>query len=175
MALAMVKVFQRRDWRGAASTLAPGLIVLIGWRIFLLFAKPSTGEVFLPVTPSTLRNNLWRAPQIAVAVAYEMLNWRHWGPLWIAVIVAALALISKRRGEYRIVLPAALFLPVALYAGTYIFTAWDFLAHLDNSFPRLLIHVSLVAAMMVAVAMPLGREQKDENARRSAEGHLTAD
>jgi hypothetical protein len=173
MAMAMVRVIQRRDWRGAAPTILPGLIVLIGWRIFLLFAKPSTGEVFLPITPSTARNNLWRSPQIAQAASHELLNWRHWGPLWIAVIAATCFLIAKRRGADRIVLPAAVFLPIALYAGTYIFTAWNFLYHMDNSFPRLLIHVSLVAAVVVAVGAPMGRAQKNESARHTAERHLT--
>jgi hypothetical protein len=174
MTMGMVKVIQRRDWRGAAVVVCPGLVMLTGWRVFLFFAKPSTGEVFLPVTPSTARNNLWRAPQIAQAASYELLNWRHWGPLWIAVIAATCFLIARRRSADRLVLPAAVFLPIALYAGTYIFTAWDFLYHMDNSFPRLLIHVSLVAALLVAVVAPMGRAQKEENARRSAERHLTS-
>jgi hypothetical protein len=174
IAMAMIRVIQRRDWRRAAPAVAPGLAVLIGWRIFLVIAKPSSGEEFLPVTPSTLRSNLWRAPQIARAVMDEMLSWRHWGPLWVAVVVAALFLIANRRRVGRVILPAAVFLPVALYAGAYIFTGWDFLVHLNNSFPRLLIHVSLLAILMVAVAAPIGRGRKDKRARRGSGGHLTA-
>jgi len=162
IALAMIKTFRRRDWRKAAIAVLPGLIVLIGWRVFLLFAKPSTGEVFLPLTPSTLRNNLWRAPQIAQAVLAEMLNWRHWGPLWIVVVVAALFLILNSRRDHRVILPAAVFPPIAVYAGVYVFSAWDFLLHLNNSFPRLLTQVSIVAALTVAVVLPFGRARKDE-------------
>ena len=169
IAMAMIKIFQRRDWRRAALPVAPGLAVLIGWRIFLMIAKPSSGEEFLPVTPSTLRTNLWRAPLIAWAAIPELLNWRRWGPLWISVAAAAIFLIAKRRRERRIVLLAAVFLPIALYAGAYIFTGWDFLVHLNNSFPRLLIHVSLVAALMVAVAAPIGRARKDKSDRSTPE------
>lgn len=156
IALAIIRVIQRRDWRNAAPAVLPGLAVLIGWRIFLLIAKPSTGEVFLPVTPSTLQNNMWRAPQIAEAVIQELLNWRRWGPLWIAVTAAALFLIVNRRRRHQAVLPIAVILPVVLYASVYIFSAWDFLLHLNNSFPRLLTHVSLVAALMVAISAPIG-------------------
>src|SRR5262249_41610310 len=169
IAMAMIKVFQRRDWRRSALPVAPGLAVLIGWRIFLMIAKPSSGEEFLPVTPSTLRTNLWRAPLIAWAAVPELLNWRRWGPLWVSVAAAAIFLIAKRRRERRIVLLAAVFLPIALYAGAYIFTGWDFLVHLNNSFPRLLIHVSLVAALMVAVAAPIGRARKDKSDRSTPE------
>lgn len=165
IAMAMIKTFQRRDWRKAAGAVLPGLVVLIGWRIFLLIAKPSTGEVFLPVTPSTLWKNLWRAPQIAHAVVVELLNWRRWGPLWVVVVVAALFLTVNRRRERWAVLPVAVFLPIAIYAGVYVFSAWDFLLHLNNSFPRLLTQVSLVAALMVAISIPIGpigRARKDE-------------
>ncbi|HKQ79064.1 MAG TPA: hypothetical protein VJ810_35545 [Blastocatellia bacterium] len=171
IAMALIRVIQRRDWRRGRrdwrrvwQIVAPGLAVLIGWRIFLMTARPSSGEEFLPVTPSALRDNLWRGPQIAWAVMHELLNWRDWGPLWVAVFAAALLLIANQNRERRIILPAAVFLPIALYAGAYIFTRWDLLIHLTNSFPRLLIHVSLVAMLMVAVAAPIGRARKDKSA-----------
>ncbi len=158
MAMAMIRAIQRRDWRGLAPAVLPGLAISIGWRIFLTFAKPSSGEEFMQITPSALRNNLWRAPHIARAVAVELLDWRQWGPLWIAAILAALFLIAKsrREGAASGVLPATVFLPVAIYAGAYIFSNWDFLVHMENSFPRLLLQVSLAAAMMVAVSIPIG-------------------
>ena len=169
IAIAMIKVIQRRDWRRAAPIVAPGLAVLAGWRIFLMIAKPSSGEEFLPVTPSILRSNLWRAPQIAWAVMRELLNWRRWGPLWVAVVVAALFLIANRGRGRRVILPAAVFLPIALYAGAYIFTGWDFLVHLNNSFPRLLVHVSLVAMLMVSTAAPIARARKNKSVHATPE------
>jgi hypothetical protein len=162
MAPAMVKILRRRDWGGLAPTLLPGLTVLIGWRIFLLAAKPSTGEIFLPVTLSTLRENLWRAPEIASAVVRELLNGLRWGPLWIAALAASFLLAGNRLRKGLIVLPVAIFLPIALYAGIYVFTAWDFRLHLENSFPRLLIHVSLVAALLIAISTPIGRARQKE-------------
>jgi hypothetical protein len=80
---------------------------------------------------------------------------------------------SDRRRKRRAILPSAVFLPIALYAGAYIFTGWDFLVHLNNSFPRLLIHVSLVAVLMMAVAAPIGRANRQDRSR-NAISHLTA-
>lgn len=156
VAIALIKIIQRREWRGLIATVLPGLVLLIGWRIFLLSAKPSTGQVFLPVTPSTLGNNLWRAPQIALAVLQELLKWQRWGILWIAVAAAPMFLILNRQRKHLLILPVTLILPILLYASIYLFTTWDFLVHLDNSFSRLLTHVSLTAVLMVAVATPIG-------------------
>lgn len=156
--LAMIGIIRRRDFHKTATAVLPGLVMLIGWRIFLNVAKPSSGNEFLPVTASTLRNNLWRAPDIAQTVLQEMLSWRRWGVLWIAAFLAATLLMFDRRRQPRIVLPLAVAAPVAIYSGIFLFSAWgDFLLHLTNAFPRLLIQVSLVAVLMAAVAAPAGR------------------
>ena len=156
VAIALIKFIQRREWRGVIAAVLPGLVLLIGWRVFLLLAKPSTGREFLPVTPSTLWDNLWRAPQIALAVLQELLRWRRWGILWIAAAAVTAFLILNRQRKHLLILPATLILPILLYASVYIFTTWNFLVHMDNSFPRLLTHVSLAAVLMVAVATPVG-------------------
>ena len=177
IAMAMIRVIQRRDWRRIAPITAPGLAVLIGWRIFLMIAKPSSGDEFISPTLSSLRDNLWRAPQIARAVMIELLNWRFWGPLWVAVIVSAILIISKWKDGRRVILPLAVFAPIAIYSSVYIFTGWEFMIHLNNSFPRLLIHVSLVAMLMVALIAPIGRFSKDDSNRYEPGGtgpHLTA-
>ncbi len=166
--LAMIEIIRRRDFRKIAATVLPGLLLLIGWRIFLNIANPSTGVVFLPVTPSTLRSNLWRAPDIAQAVLQELLNWRRWGLLWIAAFLAAAFLAMNRSRKHSIILPLSVVIPVALYSGIYLFSAWgDFLLHLTNSFPRLLLQVSPAAVLMVALVAPIGRARvKDERVDR---------
>jgi hypothetical protein len=166
IALAMIGIIRRREFRQTMTVVLPGLALLIGWRIFLVFARPSSGNEFLPLTPSTLRDNLWRAPRIAQAALQELLSLRRWGILWVAALLAALFLILSRQREYRIVLPLAVVVPVALYSGIFLFSAWnDFLLHLNNTFPRLLIQVSLAAALMVAVAAPIGR-RRDKDRRQ---------
>lgn len=76
---------------------------------------------------------------------------------WIAISVATvwliLSVLRQKRSE-----PAGLVLtvlmPIALYSVVYVFSIWpDFIGHLKSSFPRLLIHVALVAALLTGVAL----------------------
>jgi hypothetical protein len=157
VSLAVIHIIQRRAWRNFVPIVFPGLTIVIGWRIFLFIVNRSTGQDFLPLTLTTLRNNLWRVPHIALAALHELLRWRRWGILWIAVAAVTVFLIFNRRQKYPLILPATVILPILLYASVYLFSAWDFLLHMDNSFPRLLSHVSLAAVLMVSVATPIGR------------------
>jgi hypothetical protein len=150
IALAVIKILQRRQIRLLLWLILPGLVVLIGWRAFVGFVKPPTGENFLPVTPVTLWNNLDRAQVIFPAAMSEMSNWKHWGVLWPTVAVSILILVIRDRGM--IALPLAVIAPIAFYCGVYFFTAWSVAMHFNSSFPRLLIHVALVAVITVAIA-----------------------
>ena len=150
IALAVVKIVQRRQARRLPELILPGLTLLIGWSVFVGFVKPPTGDNFLPITPQTLWNNLNRATTIFPSAISEMLNWKHWGVLWpmAAVSIALLA------GDRRLAALAALVIaPIALYCGIYFFSAWPgFATHMSSSFPRLLIHITPVAVVAVVVA-----------------------
>jgi hypothetical protein len=150
VALAAIKIIPRRQARWLPPLILPGLAVLIGWRAFVGFVKPPTGENFMPVTPATLWNNLDRAQVIIPAATSEMLNWKHWGVLWPIVAVSTLVLLIQDRRLAA--LAAAVIAPIALYCGIYFFSAWSVATHFNSSFPRLLIHVTPAAVMMAAIA-----------------------
>lgn len=160
VALAAVKIVQRRQARWLLTLILPGVVVLIGWRAFVGFVKPPTGENFMPVTPVMLWNNLDRAQVIIPAATSEMLNWKHWGVLWPIVVVSILVLLIRKRRLAALIM--AVTAPIAFYCGVYFFTAWSVATHFNSSFPRLLVHVTPVAVMMTAIAAGCLTPRSDE-------------
>lgn len=149
-----------RNWRQLLIAALPGLVVIATWRGFVRLMNPPGGDEFLPISLNTLQANLWRLPGIIRAVLNELANWRHWGMFWIAISLATAWLIlsalrQKRSEPAGLVL--AVLMPIALYSGVYVFSIWpDFIGHLESSFPRLLIHIALVASLLPGGA--LGQE-----------------
>jgi len=165
IALAAIKIIQRRQARRLPALILPGLALLIGWRGFVGFVKPPTGDNFLPITSQTLWNNLDRATVIIPSAINEMLNWKHWGVLWpmVAVSIALLA-VDRRLAA----LAGAVIAPIALYCGIYFFSAWPgFDIHMSSSFPRLLIHITPVAVMVVVIAAGGVRARFDQPPARA--------
>ncbi len=150
----------RRDWRQLVMAALPGLLVIVGWQTFLWFANSAADAQFLPLGLSTLRANAWRLPQIAQAVFGEFTNWRHWGGFWLMTLAAFFYLLWRRERRM-LILPLAVLLPVAIYSGVYVFSIWpSFLMHLQSSFPRLLIHVSLVTLLNISAGSSYLRIQR---------------
>lgn len=161
MFLVVVKMLigraSKREWARLAIAGLPGVVILAGWRGFVHFVNPPGGDEFLPLGLTALRANLWRLPGIAHAVLSELVNWRHWGMLWLIVPISIILLVWQRREL--IVLPVAVVLPIVIYAGIYLFSVWpSFTAHIESSFSRLLIHVALVAVLMIGAAIPSRRK-----------------
>lgn len=143
----------RREWFALAGAAFPGLLIVAGWQLFVRLMSLSEIKQF-SISLHTLRNNLWRAPVIAWAELAEFANWRSWGAMWLLVAATIVLLIRRRELSRFFVLPLAVLLPLGLYSGVYIFSLWpSFAAHLESSFPRLLIHVSLVAVLFVAACL----------------------
>lgn len=156
MALATIKLPMKtiRGWFELAKASLPGLLVMAGWQLFVRGFSLAKISQFSPVSFSTLRVNLWRAPVVAQAVLGELTNWRHWGALWLIAATAILAMFWQKKTKLAL-LPLALVLPLGLYSSVYVFSIWpSFIAHLESSFPRLLIHLSLVAELTIGAAMP---------------------
>ncbi|HMV84540.1 MAG TPA: hypothetical protein PLD20_06240 [Blastocatellia bacterium] len=151
-AKAFIEVAQWRMWRQILLAALPGLLVIATWRGFVRFVNPPGGNEFLPLGVATLRANLWRLPGIAEAALKELANWRHWSVFWAVAAAAILWLCfsAQRQWQHEVtgIAPTVL-IPTAIYSAIYIFSIWpDFIGHLQASFPRLLIHVSLVAALL---------------------------
>ena len=148
-----------RDWWQLACTAFPAILVIAGWRAFVHLVSPAGSNQFMPVGWDTLRANLWRLPSIAQAVFNELVNWRHWGAFWLIIALVMLWLIYfaiRFKGYDQAGAALIVLLPIALYSGTYVFSIWPmFILHLESSFPRLLIHLSPVAALIVGAVPEL--------------------
>jgi len=156
----------RRKWKVLAMAALPGVCVIVGWQAFVrAFSLPGISQ-FQRVGVDTLQSNVWRAPIILRAVLNELINLRHWGILWVVVALALARLLWQKQERKLILLPLAVLLPLTLYSGVYIFSLWpSFTVHLESSLPRLLVHISVVAVLMVAVAAkqsPGVLESKDQ-------------
>lgn len=159
MILAAIRLIQiRADWRKwteLAKAAIPGLLIILGWQAFVRWASLPDIKQFSSLSFAMLRSNLWRVPLIIEAVFRELTNWRHWGALWL-IALAAIVWLFWRRNRSEALLPFAVLLPMAFYASIYVFSLWpSFITHLESSFPRLLIQLSLVSVWcVVAAAQP---------------------
>ncbi len=150
----------RRDWKQLVKAAFPGLLIIVGWQIFArLISLPGINQ-FSPLRFATLRSNLWRAPIIAESVLIELANWRHWGAIWL-ITLAAIVWLFWRGNESEVLLPFAVLLPLTFYSGIYVFSLWtSFITHLESSFPRLLIQISLVTILTVRFALSISIERR---------------
>lgn len=141
----------------------PGILVFSGWRVYLALIKVKVGRGFLPFDLTTLWSNLGRSTAIAQAAVIEMMDWRHWSILWPAALLSlVLLLVSNHRKDF-VALLLAVTLPITMYSGIFIFSAWaPFMVHLNSSMPRLFLQVSLVALLIVGLAIPNGRHSPEE-------------
>ena len=161
--LTTVKTAQRRSIRLVLPMALPGILVFSGWRVYLALVKVKVGRGFLPFDLTTLWSNLGRSTAIAQAAVIEMMDWKHWSILWPAALLSLiLLLVSNHRKDF-VVLLLAVTLPITMYSGIFIFSAWaPFMDHLNSSMPRLFLQVSLVALLIVGLAIPNGRHCPEE-------------
>lgn len=139
-----------RDWLALARAAIPGLLFLVSWQWFVRMMSLPDIRQFSAITPESLRDGWGRIPIVAWAVVVELGNLRFWGLLWLLVAVTIGLLVWRRELSNQFVLPLAILLPFALYSSVYLFSLWpSFVIHLESSFSRLLIHLSLAAALMV--------------------------
>ncbi len=160
MVIAAIALFRKRavgrDWPALVKATVPGLLLLVGWQWFVRMMSLPDIRQFSAINPESLLTGSGRAPIVAWAVLAELVNWRFWGVLWILVAVTIVLLIWRRQLSNQFVLPLAILLPLTLYSSVYLFSLWpSFVIHLESSFSRLLIHISLVATLMVGTQLRL--------------------
>jgi hypothetical protein len=155
LAVVLGVAWRRRKFTRALMAGVPGIVVIVGWKLFLAFAKvPPSGE-FLPLHMETFAANIDRVPFIANFLALQIFDWHRWSVLWITMFFALWQLARGGEKGRAIILTTCIFLPVTLLSGVYVFSGWeDFRIHLTTSLPRLLIDVSLVAVLTVALVFP---------------------
>ena len=134
--------------------LAPGLFVIVGWRLFLRSVAVAPTRDFLAIRPSTFLANAHRLPSICRVIAAEFMTWENWGVYWLIVALAGLVLLYHwRLLSNRLLLVAAL-LPFSLYSGVYVFSAWHlYLEHVASSIPRLLAQLVPVTLLAIGAAV----------------------
>lgn len=154
-ALIIAYGFRSRVLRPTLMAVFPGALLFAGWRTFLATVSAPQLRDFESVGATTLRSNWGRIPLLAQWLVVECTNTARWSLLWPAFVLALLfILLGKRRPGY-LALGAAAALPLLLYTPIYVFTGHSqFLGHMENSLPRLMLSPSLVALLVIALAVP---------------------
>jgi hypothetical protein len=134
-------------------SIAPGLLVIVGWRLYLKLVQVWPSSDFARPSLSLLRENAGRFHDIFGILFAELSDTFHWSIFWLIVAVAVVYLIASRRLE-KLVLAGAIFLPVILYALIYVFSTWpSYTAHMTSSVPRLLLHVMSAGWLAIGLAL----------------------
>jgi hypothetical protein len=146
-------------WRSRRSArhfwaLLPGVMLALGWRIYLkqMHAVPSSD--FIPLTLANLRANIDRFVPVLQAFGSEFTEVSRWGCFWLLATVATFYLIRKFRDRRAIVFVTATIAPLSVYAISFLFSDWlDYRGHIVNSISRLLMHVTPLACLALPVAL----------------------
>jgi hypothetical protein len=143
-------------------SIAPGLFMVVGWRLYLKLVHIWPPSDFARPSFSLLRENAGRFHDIFRILFVELSDTSHWGIFWLIAVIAAIYLIASRRLE-KLALAGAIILPIILYSLTYVFSAWpSYTAHMTSSVPRLLLHVMPVA--WLAIGLALGQTKRETQA-----------
>ena len=147
-----------RAWRWRLGRLAPEgwlaavACIVLGLLPWLVFRQslPRTHEDYgSKFTMSRIADNVSRLQIILPELRDQITTWREWGPLWLVLMLAAIAgwrAFLSPRGVVLWVLFAA---HVALYVLVYLVTPWSVRELLDRTLDRLLLHVTPVAVLLI--------------------------
>jgi hypothetical protein len=156
----------RPGWRGLLRLAAPGVGVLLAWRVFVAVTRVDTASDFHPVSLGLLGERLYLWDEIGGEMAKRALDPGNWGLLWVLFPVAALFGLWARRSRRRLLLAGAVVAPLPFFGLLYFFTKWDPVTlHVYSSFSRLLIPLSLPAIVLIAwmtavLTFPASRESE---------------
>jgi len=152
--------FSKRRVAQFLISIGPGLLVILSWRIYLKLAHLWPHSDFARPSFSLLRENAGRIHDIIGILFAELSETVHWSIFWLLAAVAVVYLIGSRKLE-KLVLAAAVVLPVILYTLIYLFSTWpSYSAHMTSSVPRLLLHVMPAGWLAIGLALT---QPKDQN------------
>ncbi len=155
MAVAGATFLARRKVRLLVPVAAPGLIVIAGWKFAAALLRALPNADFMPFTVQNVVNNLNRLGIICRFAVRELSSLDHWSILWFLFPVALVAIAWRGRRALSMQLAALVLLPLAIYSGVYILSNRGSLAvHIDNSLPRLVAQLSLLALLALGIALP---------------------
>jgi len=151
----IVKGIRSRALWPTFTAILPGPLLFLGWRTFLAAVSAPQLRDFEPVSATTLWSNLGRIPHLAQWLLVEFTNSERWSLLWPTLGLALLFILARGRKPGYVALGATAVLPLLLYPPIYVFSGYSpFLGHVANSLPRLMLHPSLVALVVIALTIP---------------------
>jgi len=134
--------------------LVPGLVMAIGWRLFLRSVQVASTVDFVSINKESLVGNFNRLPSIYRVIFAEVSALESWGIFWLAAGLAVLFLIYRWRYLTERLLALLIVTPLVLYSGIYVFSAWNhYLDHVASSVPRLLMQLVPVGLLGIGLAV----------------------
>jgi hypothetical protein len=137
------------------------------WLLFTHLVHP-LGRDFLPLTPAVFVAHAGRLPHIATFFALQMLAFKNWSLLWVALagtlLLAARRLTPSGRGLLVLLLGQ-----LGLYMVAFVFSDWQpYTAHVQTSLDRLLVQtVPLALLLLVEATSALTAERATTTERLS--------
>lgn len=149
--------------------LLPGLVVIIAWRFYLSSVKAVFSSDFLPLTFTAVADHVSRLGSIVSKLGNEFMNTQRWSLLWCLTAVAAVIFVQRVRDVRAVVLILAIVAPIVFYSLAYILSAWpDYIAHIELSISRLLMHVAPLALLLISTVIPRATTDPDISSRIAA-------
>jgi hypothetical protein len=157
--LNLIVALDQGRWRLAILSILPGLLLIVGWRVYLHAMHSVLPSDFARPTFQLLGENINRLGTIGQIALIELTDTGLWSIFWLLVLVAIIYL-ALARSFPRLILIVGVVGPLLLYLLTYIFSAWpSYTAHVTSSLPRLLLQVVPAGWLAVGLALsPLKTE-----------------
>lgn len=136
----------RRRW----LALVPGLLIIIAWNVYLAGVGAGAPHDFMAANLTTLSEHIGRVGPICRSVLRELCCQDRWSILWLGLALAFAQQISQRRDAVLLISTITTLVPLGLYGCAYLFSAWpDYLAHIHDSLPRLLLQITPLALLVI--------------------------
>jgi hypothetical protein len=140
------------NWRRYVIFMVPGLVVIGAWSLALRCVHAVSEPDFQALTLGNFVQNLPRLRPVVCGLLERLGTVGNWSVLWYCVPVA-LACVFRWERRVALWLGAALLLPLALDIPPYLFTNLELQFHLSTSQNRLIVEISLVAVLVMGLAL----------------------
>ena len=156
--MSLIVAFHQGRWRPTILSILPGLLLIVGWRVYLRVMHCVLPADFAHPTFQLLSANIGRLGTIFRIALLELTDTGLWSVFWLLVLVAIIYL-AVTRSFSKLLLIIGVVGPVLLYLLTYIFSAWpSYTAHMTSSLPRLLLQVMPAGWLAIGLAIAPPKE-----------------
>ena len=156
--LSLIVALSQGRWRVPILSILPGLLLIVGWRVYLRLIHCVLPADFSDPTFQLLGANIARLGTIFRIALIELTDTGLWSLFWLLVLVAIIYLAVARSCS-KLLLIIGVVGPVLLYLLTYIFSAWpSYTAHITSSLPRLLLQVMPAGWLAIGLALSPGKK-----------------